>query len=101
MKRTLFFCSVVALLFFLGCQSKKVSETPSIDSTENKVVYREGTLEVEDLIKNKAHRVSVESFILPSKKMRIEATGPLGIRIASLIVSEDKIQALLHREKKY
>ncbi len=90
---------VFLLSAILGCQTQ---QKKSLESSENlPVVVREGRLNVQDLKKNKNYVLDVESYLIPSKKMRLEATGPLGVRIASVLVTEDKIQAQLYREKKY
>lgn len=87
-------------LLVSGCQThhKPMTEAPL---APGEIFGRDGRVDIEDLKKNKSHRISVSSYILPNQKMRVEATGPLSIPIATLLVTEDRIQAQLYREKKY
>lgn len=104
-----FFCAgsaliSVCLFLFSGCQSskKKMAEDGAPQNLGSNIVkYNEGKLFIEDKIKNKKFSLNLETFLMPSKRLRIEAMGPLSSRVASVLVTENKIQALLYREKKY
>ena len=86
-----------------GPQKKSVSSQATKPGTiePDRLVYIEGRITVEDLLKKKNHTVKVEAFLVKNKKLRIEANGPLGVRVASVLVSENQIQAQLYLERKY
>ncbi len=89
----------------VSCQGPKkksisTSATESGESNVDRLIYFEGRMTVEDYAKKKNHSVKVEAFLIKNKKLRIEANGPLGVRVASILVLENQIQAQLYLERK-
>lgn len=98
-----YFLYLILLGFIVGGTSCQTGKIQKVENKANPLViqYREGRLEFEDLVKKKKQKVKVEAFILQNQKMRLEATATLGIRVASILVSESDIQAQLYLEKKF
>lgn len=101
-----YFLTCIVLLAVVACQGPRKKIIPAdknagVGTELERVAYFEGRITVEDFLKKKNHSVTVEAFLQKSKKMRIEANGPLGVRVASVLVSEHQVQAQLYLERKY
>jgi hypothetical protein len=99
-----YFLACILLLMLVGCQGQRKKVIPSnvgSGGDRERLAYFEGRITVEDFLKKKNHAVNVEAFLVKNKKMRIEANGPLGIKVASVLVTENRIQAQLYLERKY
>lgn len=92
--------------FTVSCQGPKkkpvatVPPTGTVAPEADRLVYLEGRITVEDFAKKKNHTAKIEAFLIKNKKLRIEANGPLGVRVASILVLESQIHAQLYLERK-
>ncbi|MFN8943642.1 MAG: hypothetical protein ACK5WZ_03365 [Pseudobdellovibrionaceae bacterium] len=93
----------ILLSTLIACQGPKktVSDSADLKHQNNRIIYLEGKITVEDFAKKKNHTIKIEGFLIKDKSLRIEANGPLGIRVASVLVSENQIQAQLYMERKF
>lgn len=74
--------------------------------TEQKKLLNEAEpqlIETKALIKNQSesNNVKIEIALLPSKAIRMEITASFGISVATILMSESKIQYALHSSKQF
>ena len=57
--------------------------------------------QIKDLKTNKSDVLSMEVLSEKDKNMRLELTGTLGVRVASLLIKDEKISYAIHTQKRY
>ncbi|MES3037194.1 MAG: hypothetical protein V4736_04730 [Bdellovibrionota bacterium] len=88
---------LLSLVFLAGCASKpKKAEPMNI-----KGVFSKAVVEVKDLKTNEIHALDLNIYA-SFAKMRIESKATmLGIPVAVIVASQEKVEALLLRDKTY
>lgn len=56
---------------------------------------------VRQLKENKTHQVFIDVFAVKSQSLRLEASASLGYRLASVVVQDNQVMALVPPEKKF
>ncbi len=56
--------------------------------------------QLKNLVKNESHVVSLDVFAIKPNNLRLEATGPLGIRLASVLLTEQQFTAVEYTQQK-
>lgn len=101
-KRVAFWCAFALLTTALsGCGPRLVkgpAEPSEVLAPEN--VKAKFTLEIVDSLED-SHRLSGVLFAVPSKRYRLEFSGPMGIGIASLLWKEGEWKLLLSQQKTF
>lgn len=57
--------------------------------------------QITQLRENQAHNVSIDVYAVKGDKLRMEATGTLGYKLASVVMDREKVQAIVFTEKKF
>ncbi len=101
-KRFAFWCALALLAFSLSGCGPRLVKGPAESS---KVFFPDSakakfTLEIIDSLEE-SHRLSGVLFAVPSKRYRLELSGPMGIGIASLLWKEGEWTLLLSQQKTF
>lgn len=87
---------VSALALLSACASQPVQ----FDESKNQGTWQ-AKVQVKDLKTNKADILSLEVIAIKDEAMRMEITGTLGARLASLLMKQNEISYAVHTQKKY
>lgn len=86
-------------LIVIGCASSTHKE-----NTATPEVSKEGQWEckaqLKNLVNNESHIVSLNVFAIKPNNLRLEASGPLGIRLASVLLNEQQFTAIEYSKQK-
>lgn len=91
---------MVLLLSILALLSACASQPVKFDETKNQGTWQ-AKVQVKDLNTNKADVLSLEVVAVKDEAMRMEITGTLGARLASLLMKQNEISYAVHTQKKY
>lgn len=83
------------MVFLFSCGTKPIKE-----GTYEKAAW-ETKAQLKNLKDGKVHNVSIDVYAIKNDKIRIEATGTLGFKVASIVIDREKVQAILPTEKKF
>lgn len=89
----LFVLGIVALV---GCQTRPVAPTGSFQKAKWETVAQ-----INDLKRNKNHRVSIDVLAVKNEKMRMEVTATLGYQVASVLINREGFKAAVYPQKKF
>lgn len=85
----------VILVGLSACAPKPIQEgTYESASWETKAQIRQ----VRD---NQVHNISIDVYAIKGDKLRMEASGTLGYKLASVVMDREKVQAVVFTEKKF
>lgn len=89
------------LLFFsIAFLSACASQPVKFDEGKNQGTWQ-AKVQVKDLKANKSDVLSLEVIAVKEEAMRMEITGTLGARLASLLMNKNEISYAVHTQKKY
>lgn len=88
---------LILVLIFQGCSSG-VKKTQSYSSTP---VLIESKIQTKDVSRSETNTATVQIVLLPNQAIRMEVTAILGLSVASVVMTPQKIQYALHRSKEY
>lgn len=94
MKRIILLCS--GLWILAGCQTPPVAKSGSFQKAKWETVAQ-----INDLKRNKSHRVSIDILAVKNEKMRMEVTATLGYQVASVLINRDGFKAAVYPQKKF
>lgn len=82
-------------IFIFSCSQKEIKEgSYEKASWETKAQF-------EDLKENHSHSFSIDIYAIKNDKIRLEVTGTLGYKVASIVLDREKVLALIPSEKKF
>lgn len=81
-----------------SCATKKIQDIPV---GPNEVAAWETKAQIRQLRDNHIHNISIDVLAIKGDKLRMEATATLGIKVASVVVDQERVQALVYNEKKF
>lgn len=88
------FFSSFAIFFLLGCGSEMVKVVPASTPL---------LIDTKAQVKNGAdsNNIKIEIALIPNKMLRMEVTALLGYRVASVLMTPQKIQYVIHTNQTY
>lgn len=86
----------ITILFLSACATKRIDQLPTEQSG-----HWSARAQVENLKTRERNRIDLEMFVNRPGDIRLEATAAFGIQVASLLVKQDRITILAHRQKRY
>lgn len=87
--------SFLALLL-CGCVS-----APKLYNGQKKEGSWQARVQVKDLMTNKSEVLSLEVLSIKDEALRMELTGTLGVRVASLLMKDNQIAYAIHTQRKF
>lgn len=83
-----------ALMFLQACTSKPVQQAQALQSFSTQAYYQ-------DKKTGRSQQLNLEVVAKKNQKLRMDAKVILGIHIATAVMTNDRLQVLVHPEKKY
>lgn len=104
--------SILAILwlsiFLTNCQSKPIIQEDALPNTDTVITSQKWEAKVTDLKSEKSRIVYLQVFKKTNARQqtntssfRIEVTGTLSTRVASIVLAPEKISYALHLQKKF
>jgi hypothetical protein len=88
------------LLAFVFVGLSACAPKPIQDSIFEKVSW-ETKAQIRHLRDNQVHNISIDVYAVKGDKLRMEASGTLGYKLASVVMDREKVQAIVFTEKKF
>lgn len=85
----------LASLVLFSCAQKPITEG------SYEVANWETKAQIRQLRDNQTHNISIDLYAIKGDKLRMEASGPLGYKLASVVMDREKVQAIIFNEKKF
>ena len=57
--------------------------------------------QIRQIKENRVHNLSIDAFAIKNNKLRLEVSAALGIKVASVVIDREKVQAIIPSEKKF
>lgn len=91
--------SFCLLSILIGCASTDHKPTFTQANTDKEGQW-ECKAQLKNLTKNESHVVNLDVYAIRHHNLRMEATGPLGIRLASILMIEQQFSAIEYTQQK-
>lgn len=89
-KKLFFFVTLATLI---GCAQKPLTQDQIVQRFDSQLYFM-------DKKKNKSHQMTMEIVARRNQKMRLDAKVVMGVHVASVVMTQEKVQVALHAEKK-
>lgn len=94
MKKIILLCFGTWILS--GCQTQPVQKSGTFQKAKWETVAQ-----INEIKRNKSHRVSIDILAVKNEKMRMEVTATLGYQVASVLINRDGFKAAIYPQKKF
>jgi len=86
----------IGMMALTACQSRQTAPTTHFQKAKWETIAQ-----INDLKRNKNHRVSIDVLAIKNEKMRMEVTATLGYQVASVLINREGFKAAVYPQKKF